>query len=172
MHRTTAPFLACLLSAATSAQVALGDIAATGFSTTSFGVISAGPVVSGYTTPGFQGTGTATSQAILWDPAHPNDFLVGGFGFVGRATITGPGTVSYTLITNGVGIVSQMSWDRSGGVVVADSGNDQIRRAPGCRRKASPGWSRSGCAIYSRTPSTSNCWHCSNGTDARSTAPR
>jgi hypothetical protein len=46
---------------------------------------------------------------VLWDPANPNDFLIGGFGFVGRATIAGPGSASYTLITNNVGIVSQMS---------------------------------------------------------------
>ena len=130
MHRTTArlPFvLPFLLCAAVRGQVAPGDIAVTGFSTTSFGVIR-GTAVTGYATPGFQGTGTATSQAILWDPAQPNDFLVGGFGFVGRATITGPGASTYALVTNNVGIVAQMSWDRSGGIVFADSGTDQIRR--------------------------------------------
>jgi hypothetical protein len=119
---------ACLCSAALCAQVATGDVAVTGFSTTSFGVISAPATVTGYTTPGFQGTGTATSQAVLWDPRHGNDFLVGGFGFVGRATITGPGAVSYALITNAVGIVAQMSWDGAGRVVFADSGTDQVRR--------------------------------------------
>jgi streptogramin lyase len=122
------PLLAGLVVATSSAQVAPGDIAVTGFSTSAFGVISSGPVVTGYATPGFQGTGSATSQAILWDPAHPNDFVIGGFGFVGRATITGPGTVSYALITNSVGTVAQMSWDASGNVVFADAGTDQIRR--------------------------------------------
>ena len=118
---------ATLLCATLSAKVASCDIGATGFSTNVFGVIGAGATVTGYATPGFQGTGPATSQAILWDPAHPNDFIVGGFGFVGRATITGPGAVAYALITNNVGIVSQMSWDGSGGIVIADSGG-QVRR--------------------------------------------
>src|SRR5262249_13820167 len=123
------PFLLCswLLSTSLAAQVAVGDIAVTGFSTSAFGVIR-GAAVTGYATPGFQGTGVATSQAILWAIAHANPFLVGGFGFVGRATISGPGAVSYALITNGVGIVAQMSWDSSGAVVFADGGTSQIRR--------------------------------------------
>jgi len=120
----TTPLL-CLLSATATAQVAIGDIAATGFSSTAFGVIR-GTAVTGYTTTGFQGTGT--SQAILWDRALPNTFLIGGFGFVGRATITGPGAATYALITANVGIVSQMSWDDSGGVIVIDSGTNQVRR--------------------------------------------
>jgi hypothetical protein len=117
-----------LLSLPALAQVARGDIAVTGFSTTSFGVVGAGNAVTGYTTTGFLGTGTATSQAILWDPSSPNDFIVGGFGFVGRASITGPGTVTYALITNNVGTVAQMSWDEGGQIIVADSGTDQVRR--------------------------------------------
>ena len=125
MHRTT-PFVVGLLAAPSFAQLAPGDIAVTGFSSTSFGVIGAGAVVTGYATPGFQGTGS--SQAVLWDPAHPNDLLIGGFGFVGRATITGPGAVGYALITNGVGTVAQMSWDAAGRVVIADSGTQQLRR--------------------------------------------
>ena len=125
---STLPLVVCLLSTTVSAQVAIGDIAVTGFSTNRFGVISAGATVTGYLTPGFQGTSTASSQAILWDRANPNTFLVGGFGFVGRATITGPGAVSYVLITNAVGIVSQMSWDGSGSIVFADSGTGQVRR--------------------------------------------
>src|SRR5262245_39554395 len=110
MPRTTFAAAVLLSSAASFAQVAPGDIAVTGFSTSAFGVISPGPVVTGYATPGFGGL----AQAILWDPAHPNDFLVGGVGFVGRATITGHGTVSYSPITSAVGVVSQMSWDAAG----------------------------------------------------------
>ncbi|HEX5051586.1 MAG TPA: hypothetical protein VFZ65_07440 [Planctomycetota bacterium] len=116
------------LASSIPAQVAAGDIAVTGFSTSAFGVISAGPTVTGYTTGGFQGTGTATSQAILWDRAHPNDFLVGGFGFIGRASITGPGSVVYAPVTNGVGVVSQMTQDDAGQIVFADSGTNQVRR--------------------------------------------
>jgi hypothetical protein len=127
MNATRALPTFLLLSVAASAQVATGDIAVTGFSDTSFGVVRASLAVSGYTTPGFQGTGIGTSQAILWDRANPQDFLIGGFGFVGRATITGPGSVGYTLITNNVGIVSQMSMLDGGLVVFVDSGTNQVR---------------------------------------------
>ncbi|HEX5054555.1 MAG TPA: hypothetical protein VFZ65_22455, partial [Planctomycetota bacterium] len=106
------------------AQVLPGDIGVTGFSTTAFGIATP-PSVTGYTTAGFGGTGT--SQAILHDPSTFVDFIVGGFGFVGRATITGPGTVSYTLITAGIGTASQMSWDGSGNIIVADAGTSQVR---------------------------------------------
>ena len=119
--------LATCLATALSAQVNPGDIAVTGFSTSAFGILGAGNVVTGYTTPGFQGTSVGTSQAILWDPANPNDFLVAGFGFIGRATIVGLGTVAYAPITNNAGIVSQMSWTDAGLVVFVDSGTNQVR---------------------------------------------
>lgn len=126
MRRTSGLFV-FLLPAALVAQVTVGDIAVTGFSANAFGVIAAGPTVTGYATSGFLGTGTGTSQAILWDPAHPQQFLVGGFGFVGRATITGTGAATYQLITNNVGIVSQMSWADGGQVILVDSGTNQVR---------------------------------------------
>ncbi|HEU4417496.1 MAG TPA: hypothetical protein VFT55_01080 [Planctomycetota bacterium] len=113
------------MSATAAAQVAVGDIAVTRFSTTTFAVIGAGSAVTSYVTPGFLGTGT--SQAVLWDRANPNDFIVGGVGFVGRASITGPAAVSYSLITNGVGTAAQMSWNDAGWIVVADSGTSQVR---------------------------------------------
>ena len=116
---------ASLLSATASAQVAIGDIAVSRFSTTTFAVIGAGSSVTNYATPGFQGTGL--SQSILWDRAHPNDFIVGGVGFVGRASILGPAAVSYSLITNGIGIAGQMSWNDIGWIVVADGGTNQVR---------------------------------------------
>lgn len=116
-----------LFAATTSAQLATGDVAVTGFSDSVFGVLQPNGAVTGYATPGFQGTGIATSQAILWDRANPQDFLVAGFGFVGRATILGPGTVAYSLITNNVGVVSQMSWLDAGLVVLIDSGTSQVR---------------------------------------------
>lgn len=118
-------FAAVLTTTTTTAQVQPGDIVATGFSSSAFGVLR-GTAITAYTTTGFQGTGAASSQAILWDPANPNDFLIGGFGFVGRATILGGGSVSYSLITNNVGIVSQMSWDDNGGVIVVDSGSNEV----------------------------------------------
>ncbi|MBL9079951.1 MAG: hypothetical protein JNL08_20825 [Planctomycetes bacterium] len=114
-------------SAAVAAQTVTGDIAVTGFSTNAFGVVAAGGGVTGYATTGFLGTGPATSQAILWDRAQPNEFLIGGFGFVGRATVLGPGSVVWTLITNAVGIVSQMTLLDGGLVVFVDSGTSQVR---------------------------------------------
>jgi hypothetical protein len=126
MHRTT-PLLSFLfLTVPAIAQVAVGDIAITGFSSTAFGILGAGGGVTGYTTPGFQGTGL--SQTILWDRQTPNSFLVGGSGFVGRATITGPGSVSYGLVTANVGTVVQMSWDDAGFIVFVDSTTLQVRR--------------------------------------------
>lgn len=130
MHHRFATLLAAALSTAAlstatlSAQVQPGDIGVVGFSPSAFGVATP-PNVTSYTTSGFQGTGTA--QAILHDPTAFNDFLVGGFGFIGRATITGPGLVNYTLITNGIGTASQMSWDNAGNIIVADAGTDQVR---------------------------------------------
>lgn len=127
MHSRFATVLACAVLATTAtAQVLPGDIGATGFSTTAFGIATP-PNTTVYTTSGFQGTGAGTSQAILHDPSSFQDFLVGGFGFIGRATITGPGTVSYSLITNGIGTASQMSWDNAGNLIVADAGADQVR---------------------------------------------
>jgi hypothetical protein len=126
MHRSLLAATVLLGSIGSApAQVQRGDIAITGFSSTAFGVLGAGNVVTGYTTPGFLGTGT--SQCVLWDRQNTNAFLIGGFGFVGRATVLGPGVVVYGLVTANVGIASQLSWDGAG-VVVVDSGTNQLRR--------------------------------------------
>lgn len=108
-----------------TAQVLAGDIATTRFSTTEFD-IQRGTTRTAYNTGGFGGTGS--SFAVLWDPTNPNDFLVGGFDFIGRATITGPGTVSYSLISASVGIVVGMSWDNDHQVVFIDAAAGQVRR--------------------------------------------
>ena len=108
-----------------TAQVQAGDIATTRFSTTEFD-IQRGTTRTAYNTGGFGGTGS--SFAVLWDPTNPNDFLVGGFDFIGRATITGPGTVSYSLISAAVGIVVGMSWDNDHQVVFIDAAAGQVRR--------------------------------------------
>ncbi|MCA8976978.1 MAG: hypothetical protein KDC98_19800, partial [Planctomycetes bacterium] len=113
-----------LFSPALLAQLAPGDIGVTGFSSSDFGVISSG-TTTGYSTPGYGGSGT--SQAILWDPSAPQSFLIGGFGFVGRATVTGPGAVSYTNLTTAIGTACQISFDFAGDVVIADAGVDQVR---------------------------------------------
>jgi hypothetical protein len=120
---TFAPFAA--------AQIQVGDIAMTGFSTSSFGLRLAAtpsvPVVA-LTTPGFQGSGPGTSQAILEDASVPDSFLIGGFGFLGRATLVAPSSVSYQLLTSSIGIVAQMSQDALGNVVFADGGTGQVRQ--------------------------------------------
>ena len=115
------------LCAVAAAQVQPGDIGITGFSSTTFGIAAPPPNVNYYNAGGFGGTGT--SQAILHDPAIPIDFIVGGFGFIGRATITGPGTFFYTpIVTNpAIGTAAQLSWDGSGNLIVADAGADQVR---------------------------------------------
>ncbi|MBL8751543.1 MAG: hypothetical protein JNK78_20485 [Planctomycetes bacterium] len=121
-----APFVVLALLGVAPAQVLTGDIAITGFSSSTFGVLSSGSLTP-QPTSGFQGSGLGWSQTVLWDRANPNDFLVGGFGFVGRATVLGSGSVAYSLITNNVGIVSQMSWLGSGLVIFVDSGPSQVR---------------------------------------------
>ncbi|MFK7741148.1 MAG: hypothetical protein AB8H80_12590 [Planctomycetota bacterium] len=112
-----------LLACPLAAQIVPGDIAVTGFSTSEFAVINAGTATT-ITTPGFGG---ATSQSILFDPFNPLDVLVGGFGFVGRATVAGPGVVLYTPLTTAVGTAAQMSWLSSTEIVIADAGTDQVR---------------------------------------------
>jgi len=127
MHAThTSLFLpAMLLAAAAHAQVLPGDLGVTGFSTTQFSTLSSAGAPTGYTTSGFLGTGT--SQSILWDPNDTQSFLIGGFGFVGRATITGPGAATYAFIGS-VNTACQMSFDAAGQLIIADAGTDQIRR--------------------------------------------
>jgi hypothetical protein len=113
------PALLLMLSAL-PAQVNMGDIAlidAFPASSTTFHVLR-GNTLTAYVTPGFQGNGIAL--CVLWDPLHPNDFLIGGFGFVCRATITGPGTCNYVRLTNSVTWVQKMDWDTHGGVILFD----------------------------------------------------
>lgn len=116
-----------LLALPLGAQVTVGDIAATGFSGTQFGIVGSSGGVTGFTTSGFQGTGLGWAQTILWDRANTDQFLVGGFGFIGRLTINAPGSASYQLLTNNVGIVVQMSWHETGLVVFVDAGTSQVR---------------------------------------------
>jgi len=111
--------------AAATAQVLPGDIATSRFSATTFDILRGGSTTP-HNTGGFQGTGN--SLAVLWDPTQPNDFLVGGFDFIGRATITGPGAVNYTLISGAVGIVVGMTWDNDHRVVFVDALAGQVRR--------------------------------------------
>ena len=119
--------LAVFLPWPLAAQAVTGDIGVTGFSMSQFSVLDpAGGVSTGYGVGSFGGSGPATTQSILWDPVNPNDFIVGGFGFVGRATVTGPGSVSYSVLSTSVGEVTQMSWDANGQIVAVESGAGQI----------------------------------------------
>lgn len=117
--------LAHLLAAPVAAQVTIGDIAISGFSSTTFGILNAGGGTTSYPTSGFLGTGLA--QTVLFDQQVPNSFLIGGSGFLGRATITGPGSASYVLLTANVGTAVQLSWTETGQVVFIDSTTLQVR---------------------------------------------
>ncbi|MBL8768352.1 MAG: hypothetical protein JNL94_13340 [Planctomycetes bacterium] len=119
-----------LLPGLASAQVATGDIAVTGLSDQQFSILDP---VSGNSIPyplaNLIGPGVSDwTQCIRWDPDHPNDFYVGGNGFIGRLTITGVGTSNYQLITNQVGIVTEVSIDVDGSLVCIDSTADQVIR--------------------------------------------
>jgi hypothetical protein len=119
-----------LIPGLASAQVAVGDIAVTGLSDQQFSILDP---VSGNSIPyplsNLIGPGISDwTQCIRWDAENPNDFYVGGNGFIGRITITGIGTSNYQLITNQVGIVSEVSIDDDGSLVCVDSTSDQVIR--------------------------------------------
>ncbi len=89
--------------------------------------------LTGNTTPyglvNTTGLGSTTNvNSILWDSTQPTTFILGGEGFIGRLTITGPFTSTYSLITNSIGIVSQLSFDANHLLVVIDSTSDQVVR--------------------------------------------
>ena len=127
-HRTftmrihTSLLAALLASLPIAAQTQVGDIALTGFSTNAFGVFRSS--ITAYTTPGF---GSGTSQTILWDDAVPHTFWIAGFGFLGRAQILGPGSVSYATLTTNVGIACNLSFDAQRRLVFSDAGSGQMR---------------------------------------------
>ncbi len=123
MNMHTALLAALLVIPSVAAQTLVGDIALTGFSTTSFGILQTS--VAPYATAGFGG---GTSQTILWDDASPHTFWLAGFGFLGRAQILGPGSVSYALRTTNVGIACNLSFDEQRRLVFSDAGSGQMRR--------------------------------------------
>ena len=115
-------FLLLILCSLVSAQLAVGDLGVTGFSSSQFWVLHANGSsdVVPVTFPG-------TTHAMLYDPSQPNSFLVGGTGFLGRVLVTGATTATYLPITTSVGLVSQISFDGPW-LVMCDSGNNQILR--------------------------------------------
>lgn len=121
---------ATLLSLRTAAaQVPPGTIAVTGLFDTQFSLFDpVNSVFTPYALTNTTGSGTANTSDILFDVVHANSFILGGEGFIGRVTITGPGTSTYTLITNQVGIIAQMSWDANKQLVVVDSTSSQVVR--------------------------------------------
>lgn len=92
-------------------------------STDTFGEIDVNGATALHTTSGFGGV----ARAILWDPQSPSDLLLGGQGFLGRATLPAP--VSYGQIPGSNALmVRQMSWSANGQLHVADAASGQVLR--------------------------------------------
>lgn len=109
------------------AQVVPGDIAMVSLIDYQFCVFDGSGTPTYYGLINTTGQGTTTNtNAIVWDPSNPQSFILGGEGFIGRVTITGPGTSTYSLITGGVGIISQLSFDANGQLIAIDSTLDQV----------------------------------------------
>ncbi|MCR9247829.1 MAG: hypothetical protein NXI31_22605 [bacterium] len=117
------------ITASLATQLQPGDVAVATNSTSDFAVVATTGIVTTYSTPLFGGSSNSKGDAVLWDPANPNDLLLGGYRFIGRATIHGPGVVSYTRLPLGSYYVhvAQMSWAGPGKVLFADPGVDQMR---------------------------------------------
>lgn len=120
---------AASLAGALSAQVQVGDIAMVSLVDYQFCVFDGTGAPTYYGLSNTTGLGgTTNTNAIVWDPNNAQSFILGGEGFVGRVTITGPGTSTYSLISNSVGAVSQLSFDANGDLIVIDSTLDQVTR--------------------------------------------
>lgn len=125
MRSKSLAILIAVLSTSMHAQGVLspGDIAFTPFSTNTFHLFTPGSgVLRSINVGSFQGSGT--SQSIAWDPSTPDSFYVGGFGFVGRATMTGPNTATYTLLNSNIGTAAQLSVAPNGQIVVAGASSN------------------------------------------------
>jgi hypothetical protein len=126
MHKisTIAALLATivLFTQTAAAQLVIGDLGVTGFSSAQFAILHANGTSTVHSGLSFGGT----THAILYDPSHPGSFLVGGIGFLGRVTIAG-GVATYAPLTNAIGIVSQISFVGLE-LIVCDSATDQILR--------------------------------------------
>jgi hypothetical protein len=123
MRPTRLVFLFVLVLAAIApAQLVVGDLGVTGFSSSQFWILHANGTSNVVPVP-FPGT----THAMLYDPFQSNSFFVGGTGFLGRVVVTGPTSAFYVPITTAVGLVSQISFDGFQ-LVVCDSGTDQMIR--------------------------------------------
>lgn len=115
--------LICLLLSSANGQINPGDIGVTWISSSQFSILRANGSSTVFNTGGFLGAGS--SSTLTLSPIEPNTYWIGGSGFIGRAQITGPSTVNYSLISNGVPLPAQFAWDGSS-LIVFDSGTDQI----------------------------------------------
>jgi hypothetical protein len=110
-----------------SAQVQPGDIAMVSLVDYQFCVFDGAGTPTYYGLSNTTGLGFSTNtNAIVWDPANSQSFILGGEGWIGRISITGPGTANYSLITNAVGIISQLSFDNAGKLIAIDSTTDEV----------------------------------------------
>lgn len=125
--------LGCLAGSGSAQSVlAPGDIGAVVPHPSTFYVVNpASGLVTPYNVGAFTGGGNAL--CILWDPAVPDSFLIGGWNFIGRATVltapslgaapTGVGAVYTPLITTPE-YVGNMQWDDQRNLIFRS--NDRI----------------------------------------------
>ncbi len=121
--------LAAGLASTAAAQVVPGDIAMVSLFDSQFCIFDGSGIPTYYGLSNTTGLGfTTNTNAVLWDPSNGQSFYLGGEGFIGRVTITGPGSSTYVLVTNQIGIVSQLSFDANGKLVAIDSTSGQVVR--------------------------------------------
>lgn len=77
-----------------------------------------------------------TPTTLLWDPGAPDDLILGGGGsgntggFLVRASFTGPGQVTSTLLapTGSFAAPRQLSWDQTGTGIIVVTFTGQVHR--------------------------------------------
>lgn len=124
------PKTSCILilaacAAAAPSQLAPGTIGIVKSSTAAFATISPLGTVTTHVVGPFSGTGAPTS--ILHDPLDANAFLIGGAGFLGRASFGAGGAVTWTLLGTTTGSVEIAGVDAAGRYLFGDEISDQIR---------------------------------------------
>ncbi len=160
-----------ILGAPLPAQVLQsGDLGIVGFQTNKFWVRKANGAVNAVTitnAPYFGSYSSATSQSILWDPSSPNSFIIGGFGFLGRATMVTATTATWTPFVPAFGMfpgeIAQMCWEGTGRIHMFDAASDAVQTvelASGVMAFATPAFAAWGYTLNAGTydPHTRTWW--------------